>query len=257
MFGARSLDLVPEYFGIPAEMPLDDGKLDPNNADGPFVLGTFLESLADPFEVLNGGPHRVEIPDGHVYICPQSLQNTVTFRDRHSTNHENPEIRFNCSVSSQLSVVSDTLETRYFDPEEFEFPGYICQSLDSEPIKKWLDGKQQAELYMITGVQVAKGLRATVTTKLDLGSRFGSDAKEIEHEIMPRMQNDVIVSYKATKYTLFRPSLLNLWKSRDFEHGGWMIRSEPVLVGDDYATAIKKFKERNGPILHVREQQTQ
>ncbi|CAG9983338.1 unnamed protein product [Clonostachys byssicola] len=238
MFGVRSPDLVPRYFDIPAEIPLDDEKRNPNNADGPFVLGTFLESLADPFKALNGGAHRVEIPAGHAYTHVRGLQ-TFEFSTRYAAGHDTPEIRFDCSTSSQLNVVCDRVETRYFNPKFFG------------------RDMKQAELYMITGIKVAYGVRATATTELNLASIFGSDAKEFEHEIMPKMENAVILSYRANKYTLFRPSLLNRWQSRYLKHNGWMIRSEPILVGDDYATAIKKFKERNGPIWHLSEQQAQ
>ncbi|CAH0044721.1 unnamed protein product [Clonostachys solani] len=238
MFGT-SFDLVPRYFSIPAEIQLDSKTLDPNNADGPFVLGALLESLAYPFGALNEGPHRVEVPDDHVDKFSRGADDG--FKAYSRAEHENPWILFNYSVSSELNVTCNILETKCFDPEDID--EYIGRSLDSEPIKKWLDGKKRAELYMITGFQVAKGLRATATTKVRLGSRFGSIVKEDEQEVMPRMRNDVIVSYRATKYTLSRRSLLNRWTSRDLEHGDWTIRSEPVLVGDDYETAIKKLKE--------------
>jgi hypothetical protein len=96
---------------------------------------------------------------------------------------------------------------------------------------------------MITGFQVGKGLRFTATTNVGLGSRFGFGAKEIEHEIMPRMEKAVIVSYRVTKYTLFRRNLLNQWKSRDLDHGDWMIRGEPVLVRDKDAAVLKSYKQ--------------
>ncbi|VUC31056.1 unnamed protein product [Clonostachys rosea] len=250
MFGTY-LDLVPRYFSIPAEIPLDSEKLDPNNKNGPLVLGTLLESLANPFEALNEGPHRVKVEDKHVEEF--SRPSWSWFRTPlHEDTHRIPYVGFNCSTITRLKVTCDRLAGRHFYPDGVD--GYIGRSLDSEPIKKWLDGKNHAELYMITGFEVAYGLRATATTELDVGSRFGSLTRETEHEIMPKMQNGVIVSYRARKFTLTRRNLFNCWKSRDLDHGDWMIQTEAVLVGDDYDTAIKKLKKQLGPsgILFLR-----
>ncbi|CAG9947008.1 unnamed protein product [Clonostachys rosea f. rosea IK726] len=241
MFTGATSDLVPRYFNILDEVPLDSRKLDPNNADGPFALGTLHESLTDPFfkVPLNRGPHRVEIRDNDVWKFTRPMQKNQ-YMARYGTRRlENSWIRIDCSISSQLNVTCDAVVTKVFYPNMI--PEYIGQSLDSEP--KWLDGKKKAELYMITGFQVGKGLRFTATTNVGLGSRFGFAAKEIEHEIMPRMDNAGIVSYRATKYTLFRRNLLNQWKSRDLDHGDWMIRGEPVLVRDKDAAVLKSYKQ--------------
>ncbi|KAK2772559.1 hypothetical protein CKAH01_13939 [Colletotrichum kahawae] len=134
---------------------------------------------------------------------------------------------------SQSSVTCDALVTTYFDPD----PDYVAQSLAVKRVDQYFVGSgYEEDVYLITGLKVAKKLRYASTTSAakagnaevgvqepNTGTQVGAgaggtanDGHSIEFEV-----DDIVVGFRVSRYA-YVPASINPFSKKK------------KLVGEDY-----------------------
>ncbi|VUC31055.1 unnamed protein product [Clonostachys rosea] len=203
------------YCPVQADLALNCADFDPNNSDGPLVLGTILTTPAGSFDVLHAG---VDVPSACRSTTTQCYR-TEPRRFAHRRNERG--FALNGVLDSAIKASSDAITRISFDP--WKSDEYFRRLIDTEPVKGWLNGKRRAELYLVDRIQVAKGLEVSHLLELHFESNFGPGAREqMEHVLIPKQEKEIIIGYGLRKYTLRRRGL---GFSTD---GDWDVSSEEV-----------------------------
>ncbi|CAH0044720.1 unnamed protein product [Clonostachys solani] len=203
-FGCKNYGPLP-FCPVQADLALESLDFDVNNENGPLVLGTVLTAPMKPFDALNTGKLVSPRPSTQ----ETAMQETGTHECdsvepcRFAHQRDEPGVGFNGDFVSKVKATSDKITVYSFDKNDAD--EYFRGLIKTEPVKKWLEGKRWAVLYMVDRVQVAKGLEISHSTEIHLKSKLGSDVREqMKHVLVPKLSKEVTVGYGLRKYQLFR-----------------------------------------------------
>ncbi|CAH0022629.1 unnamed protein product [Clonostachys rhizophaga] len=206
------------YCPVQADLAVQSPDYDVNNLDGPLVLGCILTAPMVPFNALNAGQHTfpwLSLRDGVTAEC----SSTKTCSLAH-THHE-PGFTFNGDLSSEIRATSDRITTYSLKRDGTD--KFFNETVGTEPVKSWLEGKGEAQLYMVNRIQVAKGLEISHLTGVHLKSNLGPDVRDqMSHILVPKLGKQVIVGYGLRKYSLRRAG------GQFHTDGDWIITPERV-----------------------------
>ncbi|KAH0430330.1 hypothetical protein CcaCcLH18_07842 [Colletotrichum camelliae] len=143
---------------------------------------------------------------------------------------------------TRSTVTCDALVTTYFDPD----PEYVAQSLAVKRVDQYFVGSgYEEDVYLVTGLKVAKKLRYTSTTSAakagnaevgvqepNTGTQVGAgaggtanDGHSIEFEV-----DDIVVGFRVSRYA-YVPASINPFSKKK------------KLVGEDYLKNAKMHGE--------------
>lgn len=154
---------------------------------GPLALGTIVTNLKR-LVPLNRGSFHVEVPEDLKYmpVCQTQFKDTlIKAREANFSAwfkalgvSAGASVNAGCSRDLEKTVSCDSIITSYFDPDPAG--DYMRQCLAAKPIQAWLDAsnKHTANLYMITGLKVARNLKFNKSSAAEMHARAGIEAKE-------------------------------------------------------------------------------
>lgn len=193
---------------------------------GPLFLGAVFPNLEFRRPALNR-LHPVKVRDELKYpsVSQTGFQETRS-RIREGkfevwvktlTEHIGGSAAVSGSSDNENTVACEKVVTTYFDPDEM----YLSDSLAAKPIQEYLKGSRgwTAELYMVTGLKVAKklGYNKSNASKGDVSGHVGAKdpqtgigggigahvGEESKHDLEFAV-TDIVVGYRVNKYRCVR-----------------------------------------------------
>ncbi|KAI3320649.1 hypothetical protein HD806DRAFT_505782 [Xylariaceae sp. AK1471] len=135
---------------------------------GPLSLGTVIADL-NFLRPLNRKPFHVKVPDDLKYTPVTQTDFKDTLAKARSANFKawakalglpvGASTNIGASKDLERTVSCESIVTTYFDPDPAG--KYVRECLAVTPIQDWLEGSDDytADLYLVTGLKVAKKLR--------------------------------------------------------------------------------------------------
>ncbi|OCK87153.1 uncharacterized protein K441DRAFT_671198 [Cenococcum geophilum 1.58] len=135
------------------------------------------------------------------------------------------------SKDVESTVSCESVVTTYFDPDPMGV--YVAKSLKADSIQSWLEAAKQrtADLYLVTGLKVAKKLRFNKDSNAEahagaeasaqesytnaveaglVGNVAGSNTHKLEFGV-----DDIVLGYRVNKYQCKRVWFSENWNTKD------------------------------------------
>ncbi|KAL6413098.1 hypothetical protein AUP68_02596 [Ilyonectria robusta] len=214
---------------------------------GPLALGIILDDLKYLIP-LNRKPFLVDVPDELKYKPVTQTEYKDTLARVRAANVKgwakvvglpvDGSVTAGASKGLEKTVSCDSIVTTYFDPDPSG--AYFKECLAKKPIQEWLQASENntAELYLVTGLKVAKALRfnksssseqhadvavrvkGLPTDAVDAG--ITGDAKNDKKQELEFTADDIVIAYRVNRYQCIKK-----WFSRDRT-----IKNKGVLNGN-------------------------
>lgn len=159
---------------------------------------------------------------------------------------------------NERTAACDAIVTIYFDPDQ----KYINHSFSCDGVKDYFEGSgYEEDVYMITGLKIAKQLRFSTTTtetsSSSLSSSFTQETRLAEAENTQYTAlgvefgpGDIVVGFRARRYTFEAPSW-NLLRKQKLKGHDYLVGAELHGVSD--GAASDSDNEGSGAMSHYKE----